>query len=62
MTAPAYAIMERQGRDVVWHRTRYRECDGDWAPIACSPTEGIVFPGSPVRREPTCPDCIKANR
>jgi hypothetical protein len=31
---------------------------GDWAPIKCSDTEGIVLPGPPSRSDNvTCPDC-----
>jgi hypothetical protein len=29
----------------------------DFHPIKCSKDEGIVLPGPPVRRQPTCPEC-----
>jgi len=36
--------------------------DDKFAPILCHETEGIVLPGHPVERDPTCPDCIKLVR
>ena len=52
-TRPNWSATRRR----VWHLTTTR-ATADFAPIRCSKNEGIVFPGYPEERAPTCPDCM----
>ena len=40
------------------HVARHRERTSDFAPIRCSDTDGIAFPGYIYKAVPTCPDCL----
>ena len=58
MTDAQRALCVEEAKSHVWHivSPQREYVPGEYAPIKCSKTEGIIFPWT-ERREPTCEEC-----
>jgi hypothetical protein len=58
MLSLPWCVRERNG---TWHVVRNGDIgdgDRDFHPILCHAEEGIVAPSAPLRRKPTCLECV----